>query len=151
MKLVISLVAALAAGSTACTSSDAGGPLTIDTAPLAGTAYGQPWTFVAGTQDAGFSSFYSVAWDCSQFGEPGGGAPTLLTTLPTAPGEYDLGLSEGKSTITFVQPPSTNSIAVQGKIRIDSVTATAITGGVVARIDGDNYVSGTFSLAVCPP
>jgi hypothetical protein len=74
-----------------------------------------------------------------------------LTTLPTAPGEYDLGFGDGHPNITFVQPPSTNSVALDGKIRIDSITATEITGGLVARIDGNNDVSGTFTLEVCPP
>jgi hypothetical protein len=146
---MLSLVAALACA-PACTSSDGGGSLTIADTPLAGKAYGQPWTFVSGKQSAGLASFYSVAWDCTQFGDPTGTAPTLLTSLPTTPGEYDLGFGTGKPTVTFVQPPSTNSIAVQGKIRIDMVTATEITGGLVAKVDGNNSVSGTFMLSICP-
>jgi hypothetical protein len=155
MKNVFAFLAtALVAAATGCGSSGGSGPLTIDPAPLDGSAYGNAWTFTAGTtqsldQDGYFTSLYPVAWTCSDFGDPSGNAPFLLTTLPAAVGTYDLGFN-GKPTLTFVQPPSTNDIATNGTIRIDSVSATEITGGLVARIDDANYVSGTFTISICP-
>jgi hypothetical protein len=51
--------------------------------------------------------------------------------------------------MTFVNG-SDNKIAVDGHVRVDSVTATKVTGGLIGTFDDSNNVNGTFTLTVCP-
>lgn len=137
---------------TGCTSDDGGGgELTIDSTPLAGTVYGAPWTFTSGATDAFlsegddnfFSDFYATAYTCGQT-QPSGAS--LIVAIPKVPGDYPMSLSQN---MTFTNG-SDNKIAVDGMIHVDSVTATKVVGGLVGRFDDQNYVSGQFTLTICP-
>ncbi len=135
----------------ACTS-DGGGSTDIAATPLAGTVDGQPWTFAMGATDAFlsadgddyFAELYASSYTTCGFSTPTG--PSLIVSVPKVPGEYPMGLNQN---MTFVVG-SDNKIATDGRIVVTSVTATTITGGLVGTYDGDNTVTGQFTLTVCP-
>jgi hypothetical protein len=137
---------AVAAG---CGTSDSGST-TIDDGTLAGMVYGQPWTFQAGGTDAFlsegddnfFATFYANAFTCGS--EPSG--PSLIVAVPKVPGDYPMSLMRN---MTFVMG-SDNKVAIDGRVVVDSVTATTVTGGLVGTFDDQNTVSGHFTLTVCP-
>ena len=125
---------------------------TIPDSPLSGLVGGEAWDFESGVTDdflsdadGFFAIFHATAVDCSGFNESGN---SLITSLPTEPGEYEMGLSQ---TVTFyVEASQENLVSLTGGIRIDEVTETEIKGGLVAEFDADNEASGTFVIAICP-
>jgi hypothetical protein len=147
--LGLTLVSALCF--TGCGTNDSGSTAAIDDAPLTGMVSGQPWTFTAGATDAFlsmdgdnfFANFYSTAYACGQ-SEPSG--PALIVAVPKTTGDFPMSLQRN---MTFVNG-SDNKIAVDGHVRVDSVTATKVTGGLVGTFDDANNVNGTFTLTVCP-
>ena len=134
----------------ACGTSDSGST-TIDDGTLTGMVYGQPWTFQAGGTDAFlsegddnfFATFYAGAFTCGG-SEPSG--PSLIVAVPKVPGDYPMSLMRN---MTFVMG-SDNKVAVNGRVVVDAVTATSVTGGLVGTFDDQNTVSGHFTLTVCP-
>lgn len=142
----LSVVSLLAA----CGGSDH----SIDDAPLSGTVGGQPWSFVAGETDFflsdGEDDFFALLY-ASEITPCDVGAPpegnSLIVAVPKQPGEYELGWSQN---MTFVVGESENLVATEGLIRVDEVTETTVRGGLHGVFDGDNEVSGTFELTVCP-
>ncbi len=145
--LVFSLVAAAAA--TACSSSSSS--FEIAATPLAGEVGGQPWTLVLGHtsaflsegEDDFFATLYPTTFTACGFSEPGG--PHLLVAIPKEPGDYELDLGLN---MTFYDG-ETNLVATDGRIVVDEVTATRVTGGLHARYDGDNEVDGRFDVTIC--
>ncbi len=147
MKHLVLLSLALAA----CT--DSGGSTDIATTPLAGKVAGQSWTFGGGVTDGFlskgennfFADLYSMAYSkCDHSGEPTG--PHVILSIPRQVGDYTLSLGLN---MTFVNG-SDNKIGTSGKISVDSVDATHVTGGIHAKYDGDNEVNGTFDVTICP-
>jgi hypothetical protein len=143
----IALVTALSL--SACSAS---GSETIDPTPLAGIVDGQSWTFQAGATDAflseGEDDFFAVLHASSftpcGFSEPDG--PHLIVSIPKTPGEYEMSLSLN---MTFVVD-NDNLVAFDGRIVVDEVTETSVSGGLVASYDGDNEVNGRFNVTICP-
>ncbi len=148
--LTLTLLATLAVGCG--TSYD------ITDQPLAGTIGGTPWTFVAGDtndflsqDDDYFASLYPETYSTCGFGEPTQ-VNHLILNIPKQVGEYDYSLQLNMTFVVYDGTGSPNNlIGTSGTIRVDSVTADTITGGVYARFDGDNEIDGTFSVAICPP
>ena len=145
------LLFALLLPAAACTSSSP--DTSISSVPLAGTVEGQPWTFKAGATDSFlsdskgfFTDFYATAFTACT-GQPPSGS-SLIVNLPKQPGTYPMSLSQN---MTFTDGMSDNKIATEGTIRIDTVTATQITGGLHGIYDGNNEVNGTFTVTICPP
>lgn len=118
--------------------------------PLAGTIGGQTWTFKTGHtsaflsegEDDFFATLYQEEFTPCGF-EPSG--PHLIVSIPKAPGDYEMGLSLN---MTYVVG-SDNKIATDGRIVVDSVTATKVTGGLASEFDGDNSVNGQFEVTIC--
>ena len=118
-----------------------------------GSVEGQAWTFKAGQTSAFitdannfFTDMYaSPVTSCN--GQPPAG-PALIVSLPKQPGSYPMSLSRN---MTFTDGMSDNKIATEGLIRIDTVTATTITGGLHGKFDAANEVDGTFTVTICPP
>jgi hypothetical protein len=142
--LALSL-AALTGACTVTTSQD------IDPTTLSGMVSGQSWTFVTGSTDGflseGQDDFFAVLYPkaytaCGS--EPSG--PHLIVSIPKTPGDYTMNLSRN---MTFADG-SDNKIATDGRIVVDSVTSTHVTGGLHGTYDLDNEVSGQFDLTVCP-
>jgi hypothetical protein len=140
------IVAAVLAG---CSSS--GGDNIVESS-LSGKVAGQPWTFQVGATDAFlsddtsfFAALYATPYTACVDSEPT--TPHLLVSVPKKPGDYDLSLALN---ITFAVGSSDNLISLNGKITVDSVTATSVTGGLVTRYDDGNDVNGQFELTICP-
>jgi hypothetical protein len=149
----------LSLGLAACGTDDdnggGGGGVEIVDTPLAGTVGGAPWTFVTGDTDAFLSEGepdYFTSLYASTF-TPCGFSPTsenhLIVQLPMAPGEYAFSLSGNN--MTFAIAPSDNLVTFNGKIVIDEVTATTVTGGLYGRYNSANEVNGRFTATICPP
>ena len=133
--------------------SDSGGSVDIATTPLAGKVFGQSWTFGGGVTDGFlskgdpnfFADLYSMAYSkCDHSGEPTG--PHVILAIPRTVGQHDLSLSLN---MTFVNG-SDNKIGTSGKIAVDTVDATHVTGGIHAKFDADNEINGMFDVTICP-
>ena len=142
----------LSVGLVGCGTDDDGGSMTIEDAPLAGKVGGADWTFVAGDtsaflsegEDSYFTTMYPAQFTACGFSEPGG--DHIIVGIPKTVGEYPMSLSRN---MTFVVGDQ-NLIGINGKIRVDEVTADKVKGGLVGSFDGDNQVSGTFEVTICP-
>ena len=133
----------------ACTSSST----SIASGTLAGKVEGQSWTFVAGSTDAFLSQnqsdFFAVMYPTTYTAcgaEPTG--PHLIVSVPKVAGDYDLDLSRN---LTFTDGASDNKIATDGRIVVDTVTDTMVSGGLHGTFDDQNEVNGHFTLTVCAP
>jgi hypothetical protein len=123
---------------------------------LTGLIDGEAWDFAAGhtnaflseDSDTFFASLYAEEFEACAFGEPTG--PHLILSIPKEPGERKLSLGLN---MTFVldNEDNDNLIGIRGKIRVDEVTATSVTGAIRASFDSDNEVEGEFNVTVCPP
>jgi hypothetical protein len=136
-------------GFAGCSSSESE---TIVETPLSGKVGGQPWTLQVGATNAFLSdetsfeaSFYAAQYTPCVDIEPN--APHLLVSIPRQLGDHEL--SQGLN-ITFVTASDDNLRSVKGKITVDSVTATTITGGLVSHFDDGNDVNGQFQATICP-
>lgn len=144
-KLVACLLASI-------TAAGCGGGLDISEAPLAGNVIGQAWTIQGGHTNAFLSEgadedFFAIlfAQPFTECGiEPDG--PHLIVSIPKAVGEYDFGFDRN---MTFSDGED-NLVSLDGKIAVDSVSATRVTGGLAASYDADNEVTGRFDIAICP-
>lgn len=138
---------ATAAGCTSDSAADA----EILNAGLAGTVAGQNWTFAAGHtsaflsegEDDFFATLYPTAFTACGFSEPSG--PHIIVSIPKTTGDFEMGLGRN---MTFTDG-SNNLVSLDGHIRVDSVTATNVKGGLVASYDSDNEVNGTFDVTIC--
>jgi hypothetical protein len=147
-KLASVLVLAMVA-MTGCTIET----MDISAAPLAGTVDGQTWTFQVGHTDSFLSegrddfsaSLYPTSFTTCGFSEPSG--PHLIVAIPKLPGDYELGFGRN---MTFVGADSHNLVAFDGRIVVDQVSATHVTGGLHGTYDFDNEVNGRFDVTVCP-
>jgi hypothetical protein len=127
-------------------------PTQIATTPLAGKVSGQAWTFKAGHTSAFlskdepdfFASLYPAMFTACGFSEPTG--PHVIAAIPKTTGDYELSLSLN---MTFADG-SNNLIATEGRIVVDEVTATRVTGGLHAIYDASNEVDGRFEVTICP-
>lgn len=141
---------AIAVALAGCAGSDDGGGDPADT-PLAGKIGGQSWAFQVGATDAFlsedgdfFAALYATPYTPCTRPEPTG--PHLLMAVPKQPGEYDLGLMRN---VTFAVDDD-NLFSFSGRIVVDTVTATTVTGALKTRRDDANSVDGRFTLTVCP-
>jgi hypothetical protein len=134
-------------------SCGGGSRFDIASAPLSGKIGGQPWTAAT----AGTNSFLSTA---DQFfvtmypdsfpactGTSAGGNQFIIG-VPTRPSDTDLNVS--MSATFYVASGNQNLVATQGRVKIDAVTATAISGGLNVQFDADNNINGTFQATICP-
>lgn len=97
-------------------------------------------------------SAYYVSMYPSKFAACAGfSAPTdvneILVDIPRTTGSFDLSLTRNA---TFYVAPSDNWVATRGRIQIDQVTATTITGGANITYNADNTVDGQFQVTICP-
>ncbi|HEY4178298.1 MAG TPA: hypothetical protein VGM90_15730 [Kofleriaceae bacterium] len=148
LALVVMVVATLAACGTDSVSE-------VSPDPLAGMINGQPFTFVGGEtnpflsegDDNFFSDLYGETYTACGFSHPSG--PHLIASIPMTPGEYTLSL-DLNMTFTYNDGSTVqNLIATRGRLVVDEVTSTTVTGGLHGIYNGDNEVDGQFSLTVC--
>ena len=131
------------------------------TTTLSGTMAGTAWTFYKGRVTVPTSSsgkyYYRLTNDnisnaCSSTYTGTSSNPYILAGRDEAPavGEEELCFTSGCSkTLTFYDG-SMNYIIATGKIKIDTVTTTEVTGKMYAKgSDSDNEINGTFTLSRC--
>jgi len=148
-KLALLTTALLGFG--AC-SVEAGGGEDIVDSNLSGVVAGQSWNFAAGHtsaflsegEDDFFATLYPTTFTPCGFNEPSG--PHIIVAIPKTTGEFDMGFDRN---MTFVDDSSNNYVSFDGVIRVDSVTATSVSGGLAAGYDSDNEVNGTFDITIC--
>jgi hypothetical protein len=148
-KLALFTTALLSVG--ACTI-EAGFDDEIVSSNLSGYVAGQSWNFAAGHtsaflsegEDDYFATLYQTPFTPCGFSEPSG--PHIIVSIPKTTGEFDMGFGRN---MTFVDGGSNNLVAFDGVIRVDSITATSVRGGLAASYDFDNEVNGTFDVTIC--
>jgi len=148
----------LAAGAlVACGGGDnnSSSNLSISSQPLTGKVGGLSWTLGTAQSDSALSDadgyFVDMYSDslaaCTGSGMSSAGS-SLIAILPTAAGDYPLGMNQ---TVTFyLSATGDNLVATSGKIHIDAVTSTTISGGLRATYDANNDVDGQFQATICP-
>jgi hypothetical protein len=143
--LVLSLLAPACSGS-----------IEIATTPLAGVVGGTPWTLASAESSAflseGSPTFYVTAYAESLTPCTGAGASVtgnlLLLNVPKTPGDFLL--SPGLSQTFYVRANNLNLTATDGRIRVDKVDDSSVSGGAHFRFDGSNEVDGVFTVPICP-
>lgn len=139
----------------ACGGDDAGSDEPIAQQNLTGLVAGQPWELVAGEinaflsegEDDYFASLYAAEYEECGFGAPEG--PFLIVSIPKELGEKNLSLGQN---MTFVQDNAENDnfVGTRGKIRVDEITETTVTGALRASFDSENEVEGELTVTICP-
>ena len=130
-----------------------------ETTTLSGTMAGVSWTFDTGrvvVPSSGSTYSYSMTSDnlsnaCSSTYTGSSSHPKIIASRSEAPsvGEEELCFSSGCSkTLTFYDG-SMNYIITTGKIKIDTVTTTEVTGKMYAKSGSNNEINGTFTLSRC--
>ena len=131
-----------------------------ETTTLSGTMAGTAWTFYKGQVTVPTSSsgkyYYRLTSDnisnaCSSTYTGTSSNPYILAGRDDAPavGEEEFCFSSGCSkTVTFYDG-SMNYIITTGKIKIDTVTTTEVTGKMYAKSGSNNEINGTFTLSRC--
>jgi hypothetical protein len=130
----------------------------IDPGLPAGTIGGQAWEMV--TADVAPDSFDDAMLSVNLFGEEveacgfatSSELPFVLFSIEPKVGEYPLSfsLTEGGQTVTLVVPPSQNNIASEGIVHVIAASDTEVEIGLVAVMDDDNTINGTFVAEICP-
>ena len=131
------------------------------TTTLSGKITGTDWTFKTGRVKVPYTSTgsYSVSMTndnlsnaCSSTYTGTSSNPIVFYSRDAAPtvGETELGWGTGQGTVTFYAGGTNYGIS-KGKISIDTVTTTAVTGKMYAIFgsDTDLEINGTFTLSRC--
>jgi hypothetical protein len=137
--------------------ASAGGGTTIPGYPFSGLVDGQPWGVGTAQTNSSLSAgsalmFAELYWATFTPCEPTGSliivGDEVILNVPRARGDYPLGpeLTAG----FFVRSKNVNLAARQGRIVVDTVTNTLITGAADIELDTNNHVSGQFQISVCP-
>jgi hypothetical protein len=63
---------------------------------------------------------------------------------------YQLGTGSTVYTVTLIEMDGpVNHISTEGAIEITEVTDTHVSGRLDARVDGENYINGNFTVPIC--
>jgi len=127
----------------------------------AGTFEGKPWTMKHATVqksggDLNVRLFAEEVESCATFPPSGSTTGYIMWTMPAQVGKRPLQLSltdlssTDNQTITFVTPPSSNNISVDGVINVTALTDTSVTLGFIAEAGEGNEVNGTLTATLCP-
>lgn len=124
----------------------------IEDRPLSGTVDGQPWKPIVCRRshfqsEEGGERIRVNASEENLVGFDPGTKPKLILSLPKTPGDYPLGPNFN---LTMFTPPSSNTVLVNGLLRVVTVSDTAIEFSVSAR-DGDGIeINGTMVADISP-
>lgn len=94
--------------------------------------------------------------DCSTSPQSGSTTGYIIFTMPAKTGTRDLQLSlsnfsdPNNQTVTFVTPPSSNDISVDGILTVTNLTSTSVTLGILANGSSGDDVNGTVTTNLCP-
>ena len=126
-----------------------------ETTTLSGTIVNTAWTFNTGRMTVPSSSgsyWVSMTNDnlsnaCSSTYTGTSSNPKVIFSRDNITvGETEFGLSSG--TVTFYDG-TTNYIITTGKISIDTLTTTAVTGKMYAKSTSGGEINGTFTVSRC--
>lgn len=127
----------------------------ISDQPLQGQVGGESWSFVKGDtnaflsdEDGFFATLFAAEYEACGFSQSTGNS--LILTIPTKVGDYDLNLQRNMTFVVDGGNGRENLVATEGRIVIDEISATTITGGIYARFNGDNEIDGAFTVEICP-
>ena len=135
-------------------ANSSGNKLAISEQPLSGKIGGQAWSLGTAESDSYLSTteqyfvnMYSETFTaCTS--SAGANSNRFIAQLPTKVGSFDLGLN---LTATFcLQSTNDNLVSTSGRIQIDSITASVISGGLNVTFDADNSIDGQFQASICP-
>ncbi|MEP6652210.1 MAG: hypothetical protein ABJA82_02565 [Myxococcales bacterium] len=133
----------------------AGGSGSIANQTLSGKIGGQPWTYATGQtesflsmDDKFFLTLYGEAFTTCEIGGAPQGANEFIIEIPKAPGAYDLSLNMNAT--FYDAATSKNWVVLSGRVDIESVTATTITGGMNVTLNAGNSINGQFEAMICP-
>lgn len=78
----------------------------------------------------------------------------VFFSMPNKVGVYKLKLDldnfESSKIVTlYEEEGSVNNLASTGAVEITSISDTQVTGKIDARLDGENFVNGNFSVSIC--
>jgi hypothetical protein len=144
---------------TGCGGGDDGNKtssnVTISSQPLTGKIGGQAWSLGTAESDSFLSTSdqYWVDMYAETIAPCGSGAwatssNRLIANLPKTAGSYNMSLALNA---TFcISSSNDNLVATTGRIQIDSVTPSTITGGLNITYDADNSLDGQFEATICP-
>lgn len=129
------------------------------TEPAIGLINGGAWLFLSGTAKPHYNDPSRISLSlfneeftdqCSGFSY---GKANVLTSVPAGLGETRLGQMPKIETVTFSYTDGNgagaNLIATEGRITITEITNEEVSGFIMARYDGVNYINGAFKLKVC--
>ena len=68
--------------------------------------------------------------------------------MPWTPGDYPVTLDLNAT--LYDAAGNRNNVATRGRLVIDSITGTTITGGLHITYNADNTVDGQFQATICP-
>ena len=131
-----------------------------ETTTLSGKIVDTSWTFKTGRAKVPTSSsrnyYYRLTSDtisnaCSSTYTGTSSNPYIIYSRDdaTAVGEEELCYTSGcAKTLTFYDG-STSYIITTGKIKVDTVTTTEVTGKMYAKSSSNNEINGTFTLSRC--
>lgn len=97
--------------------------------------------------------FGSAVADCASSASDAG---YIIFSMPAKVAKRPLQLSfsdltdPDNQTVTFVTPPSSNNISVDGILNLTELTDTSMTLGILAEAGSDTSVNGTFTANFCP-
>ncbi|HEY4056233.1 MAG TPA: hypothetical protein VGM39_06470 [Kofleriaceae bacterium] len=140
-------------GLAACGSD----PVDVSSETMAGSINGEPFMFVAGEtnaflsegDDGFFSDLYGAPYTSCGFSKPTG--PHIIARVPMQPGDYTLSFQQNM-TFTYADDDGEiqNLIGTHGRLIVDEVTTTSVSGRLHGIYDDDNDVDGAFVLSICP-
>lgn len=128
----------------------------ISNEALSGEINGQAWTFVSGVAQDIFGDgklwidLYATAPDgdpCS-FSAYEVDETRIILTIPPEEFDKELSLSESITLFYDEDGESWNEIVTEGRLIVDEVTDTTLSGRLYATADGSE-VDGTFSVTIC--
>ncbi|MDP2275058.1 MAG: hypothetical protein Q8K32_30220 [Archangium sp.] len=121
---------------------------------------GTPWTMTKASvrrsgEDGGTLDVKLFGMDVADCASSSPDAGYIIFNMPAKVGKRTLQLSlsdlggPDNQTITFVTPPSSNNIAVDGVLNVTEVTQTSLTMGLLAKGGKTTDVNGTFTATFC--
>ena len=129
----------------------------IATTPLAGKVGGAAWTFETGATNAFlsaddddyFATLFAVDFSgCED--APQGGVTAVILSIPKTVGTRSFGLQLNGTFVVQGADGPENLATINGKITVDAITDTTITGGVRMTYDAANTIDGRFEVMICP-
>jgi hypothetical protein len=149
--MTVLLGLAIAAAGCSDPEEDNAATWAIADRPLSGKVLGEDWTFSSGEALADATAdheFYADAYTdpiraCEDLPDGLG----LMLDLPPEPGDY---VMRSDDLMIFIDFSGTEQRqGARGRLVIDAVTPTQITGGATIKLDANNSISGRFVFTIC--